>query len=215
MTDERETREPLVESEEERVGAEARPEAAASPVEETDTGAEEAPPEAEAREGEQVKGAVAAEVDELREELESLNDQHLRLAAEFDNYRKRNERDRQTLATRLQADLVRSLLDVLDDLQRVEESPPEAGAESVLEGIRLVEKKLVGVLEGAGLEPIEAEGAAFDPELMEALMTVPTGDPARDHHVADVFQKGYRFRDTLVRPARVRVWQYDESDDSE
>lgn len=160
-------------------------------------------------------GGVAGEVDELREELETLNDQHLRLAAEFNNYRKRNERDRHAQATRLQAELVGSLLDVLDDLERVAGSGADAGGEAVLEGVRLVEKKFGSVLEAAGLEAIDAEGAPFDPEVMEALMTVPTDDPEQDDLVADVFQRGYRFRDTLLRPARVRVWQYDESRASE
>jgi molecular chaperone GrpE len=161
--------------------------------------------------GDEATGAAGpdAMVDDLRDELQSLNDRHLRLAAEFDNYRKRNERERQTAATRLQANLVSALLDVLDDLQRVAESDAEGTAQSILEGVRLVEKKLVGVLEGAGLEPLDSEGERFDPEVMEALMTVPTDDPDRDEHVADVFQRGYRFRDVLIRPARVRVHRYD------
>lgn len=154
---------------------------------------------------------MGAEVDELRDELQTLNDQHLRLAAEFDNYRKRNERERRTLATRLQADLVGRLLDVLDDLQRVADSGSDSSTETVLEGVRLVEKKFSSVLEAAGLEAIEAEGERFDPEYMEALMMVPTEDPDQDERVADVFQRGYRFQDTMVRPARVRVWQYDEA----
>ena len=155
--------------------------------------------------------ASSAEVDELRGELDSLNDRHLRLAAEFDNYRKRNERDRQAQAARLQLELVRPLLEVLDDLERVVAGGEEAGAESLLEGVRLVEKKFRTLLESAGLEAMDAEGKPFDPEVMEALMTVPTGDPASDGSVADVFQKGYRFRDTLVRPARVRVFEHDDS----
>lgn len=158
---------------------------------------------------------VGSEVEGLRDELQTLGDKHLRLAAEFDNYRKRNERERQTLATRLQTDLIARLLDVLDDLQRIAESGPESGADAILEGVQLVEKKFSTVLDSAGLEAIDADGQSFDPEVMEALMTVPTDDPARDDHVADVFQRGYRFRDTLVRPARVRVWQYDESGSGE
>lgn len=153
---------------------------------------------------------VSTEVHELREELDALNDRHLRLAADFDNYRKRTERDRHALAARLQADLVASMLDVLDDLQRVEESGEEGTKESLLEGFRLVERKLVTVLESAGVESVEAEGKRFDPEWMEAIMTLPTDDPEKDGHVADVFQRGYRFRDMLVRPARVRVHQYEE-----
>ena len=154
----------------------------------------------------------SSQVEELREELEALNDRHLRLAAEFDNYRKRNQRDRQTLASRLQADLVGSLLDVLDDLQRVAEGGDETEAEGVLEGVRLVEKKMLTVLEGAGLSPVDAEDSRFDPEQMEALGMVPTDDPEKDGHVADVFQRGYMLRDMLLRPARVRVYQHSESE---
>ena len=152
----------------------------------------------------------STEVGELRAELETLNDRHLRLAAEFDNYRKRTERDRAALGSRLQLDLVRPLLDVLDDLDRVVESSAGAGAEPLAEGVRLVAKKFRTVLETAGLEVLETEGQPFDPSVMEALMTVPTGDPEADEHVADVFQKGYRFGGALVRPARVRVHRYEE-----
>lgn len=155
---------------------------------------------------------VSTEVHELREELESLNDRHLRLAAEFDNYRKRNRRDREVMATRLQADLVGSLLDVLDDLQRVAEGAEGVEAEAVLEGVRLVEKKFMTVLEGAGVTPVDAAEARFDPEVMEALGMVPTEDPEQDGRVADVFQKGYRLRDQLVRPARVRVYEHEETE---
>lgn len=154
---------------------------------------------------------TGTEVEELRTELDTLNDRHLRLAAEFDNYRKRNDRDRQSLASRLQVQLVRPLLDVLDDLERVVASASEGDGESLAEGARLVEKKFRAVLESAGLESLDAEGRPFDPEVMEALMTVPTADPDEDDRVADVFQKGYRFSGTLVRPARVRVLKYDES----
>lgn len=153
---------------------------------------------------------LGGEVEELRDELATLNDRHLRLAAEFDNYRKRSERDRDAMMSRLQADLVAALLDVVDDLERVAATGGEASAQSLAEGIRLVEKKFIGILEGAGLDPVDAEGQPFDPERMEALMTVPTDDPDQDHLVADVFQRGYRFRDRLLRPARVRVFQYEE-----
>ncbi|HUG41370.1 MAG TPA: nucleotide exchange factor GrpE [Longimicrobiales bacterium] len=162
-------------------------------------------------EGEGEEASRSAEVEELRGELDSLNDRHLRLAAEFDNYRKRNERDRHALAARLQVDLVRPMLDVLDDLERVIESGAAADADALTDGVRLVEKKLRGALEAAGLESLDADGQPFDPAVMEALMTVPTADPAEDDRVADVFQKGYRFGGTLVRPARVRVLKYDET----
>lgn len=152
---------------------------------------------------------VEDEVDALREELDGLNDRHLRLAAEFDNYRKRTDREREAMGARLQLALISPLLDVVDDMERVAASGEEASATALLDGIRLVEKKLHTVLGAAGLEPIDAEGAAFDPGVMEAMMTVPTDDPDLDDHVADVFQRGYRLGDVLVRPARVRVLKYE------
>jgi molecular chaperone GrpE len=81
--------------------------------------------------------------------------------------------------------------------------------ESLLHGFELVERKLRTALESAGLERIAAEAAVFDPSVMEALMTVPTDDPAADDHVADVFQPGYRYQGVLLRPARVRVKKFE------
>lgn len=152
---------------------------------------------------------LASELEDLRSEIDRYNERHLRLAAEFDNYRKRTERDRQTLAARLQADLISSLLDVVDDLERVAETGETTTAAAVVEGVRLVERKFLNVLAAAGLDPIDAEGEPFDPEVMEAVATVPTDDIAHDHKVADVFQRGYRLGDILVRPARVRVLSYE------
>ncbi len=153
---------------------------------------------------------AAADFEALRAELDALNDRHLRLAAEFDNYRKRNERERAESWARAQAELVGRLLDALDDLQRVA-AVEEAGTtvEALLEGVRLVEKKIRHALEGAGLEPIDAEGEFFNPATMEALMAVPAERPEDDELVADVFQRGYRFKDALIRPARVRVRKYE------
>ena len=160
--------------------------------------------------GAEATDVAAAEFEALRAEMDALNDRHLRLAAEFDNYRKRNERERVELGARAQAELVGKLLEALDDLQRVVEVDAEStSVEALLEGVELVEKKLRRTLESAGLEPIDAEGEFFNPATMEALMTLPAERPEDDELVADVFQKGYRFRDTLIRPARVRVRKYE------
>ncbi|MCI0436718.1 MAG: nucleotide exchange factor GrpE [Gemmatimonadetes bacterium] len=146
------------------------------------------------------------ELDSARDELSHTMDQFRRLAADFDNYRKRIERERVETSGRAQADLVKRLLDVIDDFERVaainEETP-------IIEGVRLVQRKLMQVLEAAGLENIEAEGAAFDPSTMEGLATVPTENPDEDDRVADVFQKGYAFKGQLLRPARVRVKKFE------
>lgn len=155
-------------------------------------------------------GESGAALEHLRSEIEALTDRHLRLAAEFDNYRRRVERERAEYRVRAQADLVLPLLDLLDDLQRVAGLNAErTTVAALLEGVQLIEKKFRHALESAGLEPIDAEGEFFDPATMEALMTVPAEHPEDEELVADVFQKGYRFKEILIRPARVRVKKYD------
>ncbi len=152
----------------------------------------------------------SADLELLQREIDGLNDRHLRLAAEFDNYRKRVERERADSRDRAQAELVSRLVDALDDFDRVVEvDPAAASVESVLEGAGLVRKKLRQSLESAGLKTIDPVGEAFDPASMEALMTVPAEHPDEDEVVADVLQKGYRFHDVLLRPARVRVKKYE------
>jgi molecular chaperone GrpE len=152
----------------------------------------------------------AEPLESLRAEMDALHDRHLRLAAEFDNYRKRIDRERAELRTHAQAELVKGLLEILDDLQRFGEYDPETtAAASLLEGVGMVEKKLRRALETAGLEPVDAEGEFFNPSTMEALMTVPAEQEEEDEMVADVFQRGYRFRHLLIRPAKVRVKKYD------
>lgn len=156
---------------------------------------------------------IESELDRLQSEFDSLNDRHLRLAAEFTNYRRRADGERQEVWGRAQADLLRRFLDVLDDLQRVSGLDPADEAvsvESIVEGVDLVERKFLRALTDAGSELIDpAEGEAFDPETMEAMMRVPTDDDAQDDLVSQVFQKGYRFQGHLVRPARVAVYKAD------
>ena len=153
--------------------------------------------------------STESERDALVAELRALQERHLRLAAEYDNYRKRNDRERSELWGRAQGDLAKRLLDVLDDMQRYASADESMSAASLVEGARLVEKKMRHALESAGLEPIAAEGEFFDPATMEALMTVPTEAQEEDDQVASVFQNGYRFKDVLIRPARVQVKKYE------
>ncbi|MDQ3388357.1 MAG: nucleotide exchange factor GrpE [Gemmatimonadota bacterium] len=146
----------------------------------------------------------------LTRELSEARDRHLRLAADFDNFRKRMERERTESWHRAQAQIVERLLDVVDDLQRIaEQSVESVSAEALLEGTRMVERKLVRALEAAGMEMIEAEGSPFDPEVHEAITTVQAERADEDNAVADVFQKGYRFKGALLRPARVRVKKFE------
>ena len=152
---------------------------------------------------------IQTDLEQLQTELEAARERHLRLAAEFDNYRKRVARDQTESVARAQSSLLIRLVDVLDDLERVAHHSENATTESLVHGVELVERKLRQSLESAGLERIAAENGAFDPATMEALMTVPTENEAEDEHVADVFQPGYRFQGVLLRPARVRVKKYE------
>ena len=139
----------------------------------------------------------------------TLRERLMRLAAEFDNYRKRVERERSESFVRAQAQLAERLLEPLGDLQRIADFDPSTTPATALhEGAEMVEKKFLRALEAAGLEEIEADGKPFDPTQHEALTTVPAESEAEDDTVAQVYQKGYRFKGVLLRPARVVVKKF-------
>ncbi|MEE8175449.1 MAG: nucleotide exchange factor GrpE [Gemmatimonadota bacterium] len=175
---------------------------------EAEIAAEEASAGAHEHEGLVVPEEPPKAEDGLVQELQELQDRHLRLAAEFENYRKRTRRELAEMRLRAQADLVRCLLEVLDDLGRVAEATPDATVESLQEGIALVELKMRRELDDAGLARIEAAGKRFDPTLHEAIVTRPVSEPEEDDLVSRVFLEGYTFGPILVRPARVEVSKY-------
>jgi molecular chaperone GrpE len=144
--------------------------------------------------------------DKLENEVAELKDRHLRLAAEFDNYRKRINRERSELSDRAQASFVSKLLDVLDDMDRLVASDPATPLSSLREGLSAVDRKLSKELEDAGVERIDPVGTPFDPSQHEAVSTVPAPDRSRDQEVSATFAPGYRFKGVLVRPARVQVY---------
>tara|TARA_B100001750_G_scaffold207450_1_gene185806 strand:+ start:213 stop:860 length:648 start_codon:yes stop_codon:yes gene_type:complete len=145
---------------------------------------------------------------DIREEFHQLNDRHLRLVAEFNNFRRRTEQERLGAWSRAQADIVGEFLDVLDDLSRVAELDlNNATVEGIMEGVDLVEKKFIRMLEVSGVEVIDPSDSLFDPEEMEAVMRIPTESEDQDDIVAQVFQKGYSLKGILVRPARVSVYK--------
>ena len=142
----------------------------------------------------------------LERDLDELKDRHLRLAAEYDNYRKRSSRERAELADRAQASFVAKLIDVLDDLDRLVASDPSTPLPALREGLSAVDRKLWKQLEDAGVERIDPVGTVFDPALHEAVSTTPSTDRSQEHTVSATFQPGYRFKGALVRPARVQVY---------
>ncbi len=177
-------------------------------------GAAEAAAAADSAEAEAVEVAEAPErVAALEAELADLKDRYLRLAADYDNFRKRAARERDELRLRSQAELVRRLIEELDDLGRVAHLDPEAtAAADVISGIELVERKFLRELGAAGMVVINTVDVPFDPAVHEAVTTIPTDDEAKDHTVAAVFQVGYRFNGTLLRPARVQVRMFTPAD---
>ena len=142
----------------------------------------------------------------LEDDLAELKDRHLRLAAEYDNYRKRSSRERAELADRAQASFVAKLLDVLDDLDRLVASDPSTPLTSLRQGLSAVDRKLWKELQDAGVERIDPVGTPFDPALHEAVSTTPAPERSKEQMVSATFQPGYRFKGTMVRPARVQVY---------
>ena len=144
----------------------------------------------------------------LQAELERAQDQRIRLAADFDNYRKRTEGQLKSRWNHAQADLLARLLDPLDDLGRVTDCDPEtATAESLLEGVAQVERKFARLLEEAGVEVVDPLGEPFDPTRMEAMMRVPADSEDLDDVVQMVMQRGFTLKGQLLRPARVAVYK--------
>jgi molecular chaperone GrpE len=146
---------------------------------------------------------------DTQRELEEQRDRYLRLAAEYDNYRKRSSRERQEAGARAQGELVKSLIDSLEDLARVTAQDPETvDARTIHQGIEVVNKKLMKALSAAGLELVNPVDQAFDPALHEAVSTERALSPEDDHLVSRVFQPGYLYNGQLLRPARVVVKQW-------
>ena len=146
----------------------------------------------------------------LESQLAELKDRHLRLAAEYDNFRKRTQKERTELWARAQADLLHRLVDALDDLARFAHvDPGQTDAKTIHDGVDMVERKLWKELEAIGVTRIDQIGVPFDPNLHEAVTTGPADHPAKDHTVGAVLQPGYQLSGALIRPARVTVltWQ--------
>src|SRR5438094_4223271 len=147
-----------------------------------------------------------AEVDERVAAAEAKADEHLndlkRLAAEFENYKKRTAREQAALSTRATERLVKELLPIVDDLERALEAAEEHEEAKLEEGVRLVHRQLASALEHEGLAVIETDGK-FDPHVHEALLSQPF--EAADGSVIEALQKGYRLGDRVLRPARVVV----------
>ncbi len=146
-----------------------------------------------------------SELDKLQSEYDKLNNQYIRLAADFDNYRKRQAQERESLLKYGAEDTLKKLIDVLDNFDRGEKAIADVeDCEKVKESFTLVHKQLTDALAKVGLEVIECEGKEFDPNYHEAVMQTPTNEHP-EHTIIAELQKGYKLGDRVLRPSLVNV----------
>ena len=146
-----------------------------------------------------------ASVAELTKQRDDFYDRLLRKTAEFDNYRKRTDRERLQLSEAAAADLLTDLLPLVDDMERALKADAGAdAADGIRRGVELIHKQLLEVLRKRGVKPIDALGADFDPHFHQAVAYEPA-EGRRDGEVIEEFRRGYMLGDRLLRPARVKV----------
>jgi molecular chaperone GrpE len=152
--------------------------------------------------------AAEAGPEDLQAKLDATHERWLRAMAELENFRRRSRRDLQTNMNLAKVQVIRELLEVVDNFGRALESAPwehqEEGVRGFAEGVRMIYQQFSTVLHQMGLRPIEARGGVFDPNLHEAVSQIET-EEVPSQHVVEVVQEGYIFNDVVVRPARVVV----------
>lgn len=149
---------------------------------------------------------VSDELEALKKKYNELNDSHLRLMAEFDNYRKRTLREKAELIKNGGETALNSLLPVVDDFERAMQNVRAAeDVKAVEEGVELIYNKFISYLSQQGVKPIEAVGKLFDTELFEAIATIPAPEPDMKGKVLDCVQTGYTLSDKVLRHAKVVV----------
>ena len=146
-----------------------------------------------------------SELTALQEKYDTLNQQYLRLAADFDNYRKRQEQERESLLKFGTENALKKLIEVLDNFERGKKALENVeDCAKVKESFELVHKQVYDALTKLGLEPIETEGKEFDPNFHDAVMQTPTSEHP-EHTIINELQKGYKMGDKVLRPALVNV----------
>lgn len=148
--------------------------------------------------------ATESEPSELQRQRDEYYDLLLRKSAEFDNYRKRVERDRQSMTDAAAANILEELLPLMDDLERALSADATPGAEAYRRGVELIYKQLSEILRKRGVRAIEAVGADFDPYYHQAVSYEPA-EGRREGEIVEEFRRGYMLGDRLLRPSMVKV----------
>lgn len=153
------------------------------------------------------------ETEEVEEQLEQqeevniekeLNDKYMRLLAEFDNFKKRTQKEKIQIYTDAAADVVEAVLPVFDNLQRAISSEVKSDAKTVLDGVKLIEKQFEDALNNIGVTQIKAVGEQFDPEMHNAVMHIDD-ENFGDNTVVEEFAKGYKYKEKVIRHSMVKV----------
>ncbi len=152
---------------------------------------------------EKKKSKTAIELENVKQELEAKNDLLLRTAAEFDNFKKRTERERLTVAEFAKANIIKELLPILDNIDRAEMLDDKTG-EDYIKGIEMIVKQFTTLGEKLGISELAKVGDIFDPNCHEAVMHIED-EAFGENVIAEVLQKGYKIGDTVIRPAMVKV----------
>lgn len=146
---------------------------------------------------------LKSEVEAARAEAETARDRMLRTVADYENYKKRLEKEKREFVKYANEKFIKDLLPSLDDLERAIDSSNEGDLESFREGVKIIYKQLNNILKKHNVTPIEATGVKFDPNLHEALMHMPSEEPKNT--VVQEYQKGYKLHERVIRPSKVVV----------
>ena len=171
-------------------------------TEETASGVEESKEETAAEETPAAEAPKESETEQLQKQLAAEHDQHLRLAAEYDNFRKRSRKEKEALYTDVKAETVEKFLPVFDDLERALAN--ETSDEAYKKGVELIMTELRKIMTGLGVEEFGESGDAFDPNAHNAVMHIES-EELGENTIAQVFQKGFRIGEKVIRHAVVQV----------
>lgn len=163
--------------------------------------------------GESKEKSAEEIIGEYEQKLKEMDDRYLRLAAEFDNYKKRNARLYETMVQAARESIILPILEVVDNYERALESADNSEFESLLEGTKLIHQQLTELLQKEGIEPIKAIGEEFDPNLHEAMMQIES-DEYPEGVIAQEVRRGYRLNGKVVRHSRVAVSKGKKSGDA-
>ena len=170
---------------------------------------EEQEQEVKASENQETNKEELSEEDKLKQEVEALNDKYLRLYSEFENFRRRTQKEKLELYKTAGEDIFKSLLPVMDDFERAKKSMDDGGdLDSLKQGVDLIYNKMLQVFRSNGAEPMESSvGKEFDSEIHEAVTQIPAPSKKEKGKVMDELEKGYKLKDKVIRYAKVVVGQ--------